>query len=125
MPAGPCHFTVALNRTLDMPKFAASHILDSQPVLKGPAEYTIPPGSGDDPELDEDGQPVENPDKPPLPTLATGCAERARAHFRRAEAFMQGGTCTQGLDQGAFAQALLDMQCACPATHGMGLMGPS
>lgn len=72
VPAGPCQFTVALHRTLDMPKFAASHILNSNPVLKGPAEYSIPPGSGADPELDEEGQPIEDSEKPPLPTLATG-----------------------------------------------------
>ncbi|KAF5842921.1 hypothetical protein DUNSADRAFT_3948 [Dunaliella salina] len=72
VPAGPCQFTIALNRTLDMPKFAASHILDSKPVLKAPAEYSIPPGSGTEPELDEEGQPIEDGDKPPLPTLKTG-----------------------------------------------------
>jgi hypothetical protein len=36
------------------------------------AEYSIPSGSGTEPELDEDGQPIEDGDKPPLPTLATG-----------------------------------------------------
>jgi hypothetical protein len=32
-------------------------------------EYSIPPGSGDPPKLDDEGNPVEDPEKPPLPTF--------------------------------------------------------
>ncbi len=69
VPAGPGHFTVAAHRTLDLHKFAASHILDTGPTLRGKVEYAIPAGSGDPPKLDEEGQPIEDPDKPPLPAF--------------------------------------------------------
>jgi hypothetical protein len=69
VPAGPCQFTVAAHRVLDMPTFAAAHILDNGPTLRGGGTYAIPPGSGDPPKLDEEGNPVEDPDKPPLPAF--------------------------------------------------------
>lgn len=31
--------------------------------------YSIPPGSGDPPKLDEEGNAIEDPDKPPLPAF--------------------------------------------------------
>lgn len=79
VPAGPCHFTITSHRTLDLPKFAAAHILaEGGPTLRGGAVYSIPPGSGDDPELDEEGQPIEDADKPALPSRANGCVRGGR-----------------------------------------------
>jgi len=69
VPAGTCTFTVTAHRLLDMGTVAAAHILDNGPTLRGPGAYAIPAGSGDDPKLDEEGQPIEDPDKPPLPTF--------------------------------------------------------
>ncbi len=46
VPGGPCSFTITSQRTLDLPKFAAAHIRDSGPTLRGPAQYGVPPGSG-------------------------------------------------------------------------------
>ncbi|GFH18527.1 flagellar radial spoke protein 1, partial [Haematococcus lacustris] len=69
VPAGPGQFTLTSHRTLDMDKFAAAHIMDSGPTLRGKCEYAIPPGSGDEPKLDEEGAPIEDPDKPPLPAF--------------------------------------------------------
>lgn len=42
-----------------MDKFAAAHITDCGPTLRMRAEYSIPPGSGDEPKLDEDGNVIE------------------------------------------------------------------
>ncbi|KAG2494781.1 hypothetical protein HYH03_007024 [Edaphochlamys debaryana] len=68
MPAGKATYTLTAHRTLDMPCFAAGHIqAPTGPTLALPCSYGIPPGSGDEPQLDEDGQPIEDPDKPPLP----------------------------------------------------------
>lgn len=69
VPAGPFTFTLTSHRTLDMAKFAAAHILDSGPTLRGAGAYAIPAGSGDEPKLDEEGEVIEDPDKPPLPAF--------------------------------------------------------
>ncbi|GFR40656.1 hypothetical protein Agub_g1241 [Astrephomene gubernaculifera] len=70
VPAGSASYTLTSHRTLDMPCFAAKDIQSMQgPTLSLPCAYGIPPGSGDEPQLDEDGQPIEDPDKPPLPTF--------------------------------------------------------
>ncbi|PNW85872.1 hypothetical protein CHLRE_03g201900v5 [Chlamydomonas reinhardtii] len=68
MPAGTATYTLTGHRTLDMPCFAAQHIqAEEGPTLALPCAYGIPPGSGDEPQLDEEGQPIEDTDKPPLP----------------------------------------------------------
>ncbi|EFJ41265.1 hypothetical protein VOLCADRAFT_121654 [Volvox carteri f. nagariensis] len=69
VPAGGATYTLTGHRTLDMPCFAAADIQSMQgPTLALNCAYGIPPGSGDEPQLDEDGQPIEDPDKPPLPS---------------------------------------------------------
>ncbi|KXZ43972.1 hypothetical protein GPECTOR_76g793 [Gonium pectorale] len=69
VPAGPATYTLTAHRTLDMACFAAGHIQAEQgPTLALECAYSIPPGSGDEPALDEDGQPIEDPDKPQLPS---------------------------------------------------------
>ncbi|GAX86457.1 hypothetical protein CEUSTIGMA_g13867.t1 [Chlamydomonas eustigma] len=52
-----------------MDKFAAAHILEVGPTLKMSGEYAIPPGSGVDPQLDEEGKEIEDDSKPPLPSF--------------------------------------------------------
>lgn len=70
VPAGPGTFTLTSHRTLDLPCFAASHIqAPGGPTLELAAQYGIPAGSGDEPGVDEDGQPIEDGDKPPLPAF--------------------------------------------------------
>jgi len=69
VPAGACQYTLVSHRTLRMDKFAGAHINDCGPTLRMRAEYLIPAGSGADPALDEDGNPVDDPDKPPLPAF--------------------------------------------------------
>ncbi len=70
VPAGPGTFTLTSHRTLDLPCFAAAHIrAPGGPTLELAAQYSIPAGSGDEPVLDEDGQPIEDGDKPPLPAF--------------------------------------------------------
>ena len=60
MPAGTATYTLTGHRTLDMPCFAAQHIqAEEGPTLALPCAYGIPPGSGDEPQLDEEGQPIE------------------------------------------------------------------
>ena len=52
VPAGPCSYTCVSQRTLDMDKFAAAHILAPEgPTLTVVGQYDIPAGSGDDPKL--------------------------------------------------------------------------
>ncbi|GIL89419.1 hypothetical protein Vretifemale_17222 [Volvox reticuliferus] len=69
VPAGPATYTLTSHRTLDMPCFAAANIQSMRgPTLGLKCGYGIPPGSGDEPQLDEEGQPIEDPDKPPLPS---------------------------------------------------------
>lgn len=69
VPAGECKYTITSHRLLDMNKFAASHILEVGPTLIGAGEYAIPAGSGNPPQLDEEGNPIEDPEKPPLPSF--------------------------------------------------------
>ncbi|KAG1668671.1 hypothetical protein FOA52_001279 [Chlamydomonas sp. UWO 241] len=69
MPSGPCAYTLVAHRTLCGGKFAAAHINDCGPTLRIDGEFAIPAGSGADAALDEDGAPIEDPDKPPLPAF--------------------------------------------------------
>ncbi len=60
VPAGTGTYTLTSHRTLDMPCFAAAHIQAAEgPTLALPCAYGIPAGSGDEPQLDEDGQVIE------------------------------------------------------------------
>ena len=65
VPAGSCTYTIVSHRMLDMDCFAASHLLLGTEVGLGPtlsmtATYSIPKGSGDEPQVDEEGNVVED-----------------------------------------------------------------
>ena len=65
VPAGPCTYTIVSHRTLDMECFAASHLLLGTEAGLGPtlsmnASYAIPKGSGDEPQVDEEGNVIED-----------------------------------------------------------------
>eukprot|EP00892_Ulva_mutabilis_P001149 jgi/Ulvmu1/11034/UM007_0215.1 len=70
IPDGPCTFTTAAFRKLNarVPHAAAAHIRSpAGPVLTQRGVYAIPAGAAADPELDEDGNPVEAEDAPKMP----------------------------------------------------------
>lgn len=70
IPDGPCTFTATAFRNLAarLPHAVAAHIRSpAGPVLTQRGAYEIPAGSAADPELDEDGNPVEAEDAPKLP----------------------------------------------------------
>ncbi|MEW5301992.1 MAG: hypothetical protein WDW36_004810 [Sanguina aurantia] len=70
VPCGPATFSICPHRSLNMPKFAAAHIIaDSGPTLTVTAEYSIPPGSEAEPPLDEEGNAVVDEDAAQLPSF--------------------------------------------------------
>lgn len=70
IPDGPCSFTTTAFRQLDAraPHVSAAHIRSpAGPVLTQHGTYAIPAGAAAEPELDEDGNPVEVEDAPKMP----------------------------------------------------------